>query len=78
MGGLCSVRDGAEEARCRLLDGVPVLRYVRRGFSWSLNHTSTTLFRDHSGFIDYNEFRSVMSASITPESIPFDFDWCVY
>lgn len=33
--------------------------------------------RDHSGFIDYNEFRSVMSASISPDSIPFDFDWCV-
>lgn len=32
---------------------------------------------DHSGYIDYDEFRSVMSANIGPDSIPFDFDWCV-
>lgn len=29
---------------------------------------------DHSGYIDYDEFRSTMSANIGPESIPFDFD----
>ncbi|KAG2022896.1 carnitine/acyl carnitine carrier [Coprinopsis cinerea AmutBmut pab1-1] len=29
---------------------------------------------DHSGFIDYEEFRTVLAANIGPESIPFDFD----
>ncbi|KAH6917029.1 mitochondrial inner membrane protein [Coprinopsis sp. MPI-PUGE-AT-0042] len=29
---------------------------------------------DHSGNIDYEEFRSVLAANIGPESIPFDFD----
>ncbi|KAJ7631241.1 mitochondrial carrier domain-containing protein [Roridomyces roridus] len=29
---------------------------------------------DHSGFIDYNEFRTVFSANIGPDAIPFDFD----
>jgi hypothetical protein len=53
---------------------------VRSSFSWPLNHALIIiiLFRDRSGFIDYNEFRSVMSASISPDSIPFDFDWCVH
>ncbi|TFK30949.1 mitochondrial carrier [Coprinopsis marcescibilis] len=29
---------------------------------------------DHSGYIDYEEFRTVLAANIGPESIPFDFD----
>ncbi|KAJ7040334.1 mitochondrial carrier domain-containing protein [Mycena alexandri] len=29
---------------------------------------------DHSGFIDYNEFKTVFSANIGPDAIPFDFD----
>ncbi|KAJ7675333.1 mitochondrial carrier domain-containing protein [Mycena rosella] len=29
---------------------------------------------DHSGFIDYNEFRTVFSANVGPDAIPFDFD----
>lgn len=29
---------------------------------------------DHSGNIDYEEFRSVLAANIGPDSIPFDFD----
>ncbi|KAF8808133.1 mitochondrial carrier [Phlegmacium glaucopus] len=29
---------------------------------------------DHSGFIDFNEFKSVFSANLGPEAIPFDFD----
>ncbi|KAJ7293054.1 mitochondrial carrier domain-containing protein [Mycena rebaudengoi] len=29
---------------------------------------------DHSGFIDYNEFKTVFSANVGPDSIPFDFD----
>ncbi|KAJ6520104.1 mitochondrial inner membrane protein [Mycena sanguinolenta] len=29
---------------------------------------------DHSGFIDYNEFKTVFSANIGADSIPFDFD----
>ena len=31
--------------------------------------------RDHSGFIDYNEFKTVFSGNIGPDAIPFDFDW---
>ncbi|KAJ7161297.1 mitochondrial carrier domain-containing protein [Mycena crocata] len=29
---------------------------------------------DHSGFIDYNEFKTVFSANVGPDAIPFDFD----
>ncbi|KAF9055844.1 mitochondrial carrier domain-containing protein [Panaeolus papilionaceus] len=29
---------------------------------------------DHSGYIDYNEFKSVFSANLGPDAIPFDFD----
>ena len=32
---------------------------------------------DHSGFIDFNEFKTVFSANLGPEAIPFDFDWLV-
>jgi len=32
---------------------------------------------DHSGFIDYNEFKTVFSANLGPEAIPFNFDWLV-
>ncbi|PPQ63823.1 hypothetical protein CVT24_009773 [Panaeolus cyanescens] len=32
---------------------------------------------DHSGYIDYNEFKTVFSANLGPDAIPFDFncDW---
>jgi hypothetical protein len=33
------------------------------------------IVRDNSGFITYDEFKSVFSANIGPDSIPFDFDW---
>ncbi|PPQ79404.1 hypothetical protein CVT25_002674 [Psilocybe cyanescens] len=29
---------------------------------------------DHSGYIDYNEFKTVFSANLGPDAIPFDFD----
>ncbi|PPQ66366.1 hypothetical protein CVT26_011085 [Gymnopilus dilepis] len=29
---------------------------------------------DNSGYIDYNEFRTVFSANLGPDAIPFDFD----
>ncbi|KAJ3517865.1 hypothetical protein NLJ89_g229 [Agrocybe chaxingu] len=29
---------------------------------------------DHSGYIDYNEFKTVFSANLRPDAIPFDFD----
>ncbi|KAJ6621147.1 mitochondrial carrier domain-containing protein [Mycena sp. CBHHK59/15] len=29
---------------------------------------------DNSGFIDYNEFKTVFSANVGPDAIPFDFD----
>ena len=32
---------------------------------------------DHSGFIDFNEFKTVFSANLGPDAIPFDFDWSV-
>ncbi|KAF8147496.1 hypothetical protein BJ912DRAFT_1126419 [Pholiota molesta] len=28
-----------------------------------------------SGYIDYNEFKTVFSANLGPDAIPFDFDW---
>ena len=31
-------------------------------------------YRDHSGFIDYNEFKTVFSANLGPDAIPFNFD----
>ena len=33
--------------------------------------------RDHSGFIDFNDFKTAFSANLGPEAIPFDFDWYV-
>lgn len=41
LGRLCSIRDYSEEARCRLLDSVPILRHVRtilRIYSWPIFH----------------------------------------
>jgi len=29
---------------------------------------------DNSGYIDYNEFKTVFSANLGPDAIPFDFD----
>ena len=34
-------------------------------------------YRDSSGTITYDEFKTVFSANLGPGSIPFDFDWCV-
>ncbi|KAF8177257.1 hypothetical protein BJ912DRAFT_930461 [Pholiota molesta] len=28
-----------------------------------------------SGYIDYNEFKTVFSANLGPDALPFDFDW---
>lgn len=33
--------------------------------------------RDGSGTITFDEFKSVFSAEIGPDAIPFNFDWCV-
>ena len=33
--------------------------------------------RDGSGTITFDEFKSVFSAAIGPDAIPFNFDWCV-
>jgi hypothetical protein len=35
------------------------------------------IVRDNDGFITYDEFKSVFSANIGPDAIPFDFDWQV-
>lgn len=35
------------------------------------------VYSDSSGTITFEEFKSVFSANIGPESIPFDFDWYV-
>jgi len=32
---------------------------------------------DGSGTITFDEFKSVFSAEIGPDAIPFNFDWCV-
>lgn len=39
----------------------------------------TTIYcnSDNSGTITYDEFKNVFSASVGPESIPFDFNWSV-
>jgi solute carrier family 25 aspartate/glutamate transporter 12/13 len=34
-------------------------------------------YRDGSGTITFDEFKSVFSAEIGPDAIPFNFDWCV-
>jgi solute carrier family 25 aspartate/glutamate transporter 12/13 len=40
-----------------------------------LTKSESHLFcRDHSGYIDYNEFKTVFSANLGPDAIPFDFD----
>lgn len=33
--------------------------------------------RDHSGYISFDEFKTVFSANVGPDAIPFDFDWYV-
>jgi hypothetical protein len=35
----------------------------------------TENFRDHSGYISFDEFKTVFSANIGPDAVPFDFDW---
>lgn len=32
-------------------------------------------FRDNSGYISFDEFKTVFSANVGPGAIPFDFDW---
>jgi hypothetical protein len=34
-------------------------------------------YRDGSGTITFDEFKSGFSAEIGPDAIPFNFDWCV-
>jgi hypothetical protein len=34
--------------------------------------------RDGSGTITFDEFKTVFSANIGPDAIPFNFDWCVF
>lgn len=43
----------------------------------SLSSLTFISCRDHSGYIDYNEFKTVFSANLGPDAIPFDFscDW---
>ena len=31
--------------------------------------------RDRSGYITFDEFKTVFSANIGPDAIPFNFDW---
>jgi solute carrier family 25 aspartate/glutamate transporter 12/13 len=35
------------------------------------------VYRDGSGTITFDEFKSGFSAEIGPDAIPFNFDWCV-
>ena len=37
----------------------------------------TIMFRDESGTITFDEFKNVFSSNLGPDSIPFDFNWCV-
>ena len=32
-------------------------------------------FRDNSGYISFDEFKTVFSANIGADAIPFDFEW---
>lgn len=35
------------------------------------------VYSDNSGSITYDEFKNVLSASIGPDAIPFDFEWYI-
>ena len=36
------------------------------------------VFSDNSGTITYDEFKNVFKDTINGDSIPFNFDWCVF
>jgi hypothetical protein len=46
-------------------------------YPWPTADARVMIHRDGSGTITFDEFKTVFSANIGPDAIPFNFDWCV-
>jgi hypothetical protein len=76
MGGVRRLRDTPKTSRCGLLDRVPIFRRASI-LLLLLPLNLTTLIRDGSGAIDFQEFKNVLSTTMGPDSLPFNFEWWI-